>query len=268
LNGLGANVDLSGLVNLTTLCLAKCKLTGTLTLPNVGKLVTLNLHANPGLNSIANIPGNANSLGGIRAFDCDSLDVDLSSLTSYSQFSISKWASVVIDISGRTITNSFNSAGGITIIQCPNLTQIVLPANTPNFTFSGQYLHIYSNPLLSSVVNLDKVGMTNQLFYAYGCSLNIAFPFNSNFKPNTIKIQDNGMSQANVDATINNLYSIRTEHVAGTKSLDIGGSNSAPGGIYQAPAGFVLGVDDGLPASAKEQVYVLVNNYAWAITMN
>jgi hypothetical protein len=53
-----------------------------------------------------------------------------------------------------------------------------------------------------------------------------------------------------------------------TKSLNIAGTNAEPSGTYQAPAGFVQGSNDGTPASAKEQLYVLVNNYGWTMTFN
>lgn len=78
------------------------------------------------------------------------------------------------------------------------------------------------------------------------------------------------MSSANVDSTINNIYTNKTKWNSYTvaKSINIAGSNAAASGIYQAPAGFVLGVSDGAPASAKEQIYVLVNNYGWTITYN
>ncbi len=42
--------------------------------------------------------------------------------------------------------------------------------------------------------------------------------------------------------------------------------NSVPSGTYQAPSGFVKNSSDGTPASAQEQMYVLVENYDWAIS--
>lgn len=98
----------------------------------------------------------------------------------------------------------------------------------------------------------------------------MTFPFGTNnFCPGNISIQNNALSQPNVDATIENIYNNRgADWGSGTKSLTISGTNATPSGTYQAPAGFVLGSSDGSPASAKEQAYVLVNNYDWQIVMN
>lgn len=45
------------------------------------------------------------------------------------------------------------------------------------------------------------------------------------------------------------------------------GYNTRPTGIYQQPAGFVLGSNNGSPASPMEMVWVLVNQYKWKITL-
>lgn len=45
------------------------------------------------------------------------------------------------------------------------------------------------------------------------------------------------------------------------------GMNTRPTGTYQQPTGFILGSDNGSPASPMEMVWVLVNQYKWKITL-
>ena len=45
------------------------------------------------------------------------------------------------------------------------------------------------------------------------------------------------------------------------------GYNVRPTGTYQQPAGFILGSNNGTPASPMEMVWVLVNQYKWKITL-
>ena len=66
------------------------------------------------------------------------------------------------------------------------------------------------------------------------------------------------------EALIDNFYQNRAlrNSVLNTDLSGVG--NATPSGIFQAPAGYVqadIGVsgNDGTPASAKEQIYVLVN---------
>jgi hypothetical protein len=268
-NGLGEDLDLTPLVNVTQLYLSNCKLKGTLTLPNsTNRINDLQLFSNPLLEGINNI-SNHNTLN-IRATNCNSLNVDLSTLTSYNQISISHWVNEVLDISGRTTTAFFsNSSGGFNVTSCPNLTTIIFPIASNRFTFGTvSIFNINNNPLLSTVTNLNNCVMNSGTFNAFNCSLDIEFPFSSTFRPTSISINNNNMGISNVDATINNIYTVRSSFVTSAKSINIAGSNAAPSGTFQAPTGFVLGVSDGTPASAKEQVFVLINNYNWSITMN
>ena len=51
------------------------------------------------------------------------------------------------------------------------------------------------------------------------------------------------------------------------------GTNTAPPGTLQAPAGFIPRTEtdsgnDGTPASVQEMIFVLINNYNWSITTN
>src|SRR5687767_11513245 len=79
----------------------------------------------------------------------------------------------------------------------------------------------------------------NNQFRFHSNALDIIFPFGTNnFIPNFIEIQNNGMSQANADATINNIVTNASDwDIYSTKNLNIGGDNASPSGSYQAPPG-------------------------------
>jgi hypothetical protein len=283
-NGLGSNPSFVSLSNLTTLGVSNCKINGTLTLPSsTNKIVTIEAFGNTGMTSIANFSNHSSSIVVIRAENCNSLNLELSGLTNYNNFIAGHWANSIVDISNRTATSSIATTGGIQFANFPNLHTIKLPASTSNFTFNGQGVHFFSNPQLTGITNLSTIGMGTTVatcnIYS-NSSLNISFPFNTTFRPSIINISSNNMSQANVDTTIDNLYTIRSSYSNAAKSLNIAGTNSTPSGTYQAPAGYVQanGVtvgNDGTPASAKEQIYVLVNQnidntttkkYNWTIT--
>ena len=273
-NGLGNNPSFSDLTNCKFIYLQYCKLTGTLTLPtSTNILQRLGIQSNTGLTTIANLDNHFTSLTTIYAEECSSLTLpSLSGLTNYNQILVTELQNTTINISGRTLTNGMNSAGGnVVITDCSNLTTLILPPATANFTIvrvSGGF-NVSNNTGLTTITNLDQSGQSEISFNAFNNALNITFPFNSNFRPSVINIQDNGMSVVNVDASINNLYAVRASYVTLlVKSMNISGTNGAVTGTYQAPAGFVLGVSDGTPASAKEEIYVLVNNYDWTITYN
>ena len=63
--------------------------------------------------------------------------------------------------------------------------------------------------------------------------------------------QDNVLSQADVDTNLLNIYNRRASFTNTTPSLNIGGTNSAPGGIYQYSAN---------PSTGKEFIYALEND--------
>jgi hypothetical protein len=94
-------------------------------------------------------------------------------------------------------------------------------------------------------------------------------------------VQGNGMNVTNVDGTIDSIYqnSAKWDRTV-VHILNIAGTNATPSGSYAAPSGYIQadGVtngNDGSPVSAKEQMYVLVNQnvdltttkkYNWTIT--
>lgn len=274
-NGLGANPNFSGLTNAQTLNLNKCGFSGTLTLPNVARAVILNLSFNPLLTSVANLSSHGSTLQQLFTTSCTGLTFSItSSFTAIRAIFIDDCKVSNLDLSGK------NNTGQMTVLtrNCPLLQSIIFSNTSANNVIignGGERFSIFNCPNLTGITNLDKVSYSTNTgtnnFHAYNCALNMTFPFGtSNFVPNNIRIEGNGMSVSNVDATISNVYTNRTKWstYATAKSMNIGSTNGIPTGTYQAPAGFVLGSNDGTPASAKEQVYVLVNNYGWTITMN
>ena len=122
---------------------------------------------------------------------------------------------------------------------------------------------VYSNSLLTAIT-FQTTGAITNTFRANSCGLDITFPLGTkifcNEAVNGIRIQNNGMSVANVDATIDNLYTNRAAfNNTVNKLLDISGTNGAVTGTYQAPVDYVQGGTDGTPASQKEKIYVLKN---------
>ena len=84
-----------------------------------------------------------------------------------------------------------------------------------------------------------------------------------------IRIIGCGLSQANVDATINNLYDVRSFLGTNTGNVNLsGGTSATPGGDFQATAGFMEGASDGIPTTPQEKMYVLEKNYNLIVTTN
>jgi hypothetical protein len=63
--------------------------------------------------------------------------------------------------------------------------------------------------------------------------------------------QDCGLAQATVDAIAQGIYTRRSAFTNATPALNIGGTNAAPGGVYQ---------DGDPPATGKEYLYEIIND--------
>jgi hypothetical protein len=275
--GFGANVSFASLVNCTMMWLDSCGLTGSLTIPNVAKLTELSVSGNTGLTNIVNLTSHATTLQRFNTINCTSYTFAITNVfTSLFLIYINNCGITSIDLSGKTNTSVQSSR--FVVQGNPSLTQITFPPTLAACLFvSGAGVDIRNNPLLTNITNMENMnwasvtGNINNTFYCLNNALNITFPFGTNsFIPRLMDISNNGMSNANVNATITSLYNNRTKWSTYTiaKSFNIGGTNAAATGTYQAPAGFVLASNDGTPASPKEMLYVLVNNYAWSITYN
>lgn len=272
-DGLGNDVNFDSLA-LITLTACSCKMTGTLTVQR-SAIVTLRVSDN---NLAAIVPSSGSNFPNVvelRAALNPLLNFDFTKIPAATTYIVNGIGTAVIDISNRTAITPIGAfiVGGSSV-----LTQIVFPALAANcIVNTGISISANFSPLLTSVLNLDKISYpsANLLlnsprdFDFQNNALNMVFPIGTgSFLPASIQIQNNGMSQANVEATLDNIYTNRAKWVGTVraKSLNIGGTNATPTGTYQAPAGFVLGSNDGTPASIREKIYVLVNNYGWTIT--
>ena len=271
-NGLG-DVDISGLVNLTIFYAGKCKIT-SLTLPNVNKLTNLEIGDNPALTGITNL----NSHTGLiifRALSCSGLTATIgSSFTALTDVRISKSLISSIDLSGKNTTSQLIA---VVAENCPNLTTVTYPTTQARARYSNSNNCIINdNPLLTTLVNFDQINYNsfgnNGVTITGNDILNVEFPFGiNNFIPSIIAVNDNALDTSNVDGTLDNIFANKTKwslYLNNSKSLNIGGTNSYATGLYEAPSGFIQGSADGTPTTAAEQIYVLVNNYAWTITFN
>jgi hypothetical protein len=271
--GFGNNVSLTGLINCTIIFLDSCGLTGNLTLPNVSKLIRLTTSGNTGLTNITNLLSHSNTLQYFQTINCTSYTFSITNVfTSLIFMSFINSGITSVDLSGKTIGSFINR---MNIYNCSALTQITFPTTIALSTInSGTLIQIYNNPNLSNIINMENINWSatsnNNQFIAYSCSLNITFPLGvNNFIPRVTEIQNNSMNTTNVDATITSIYNNKSKwSVYTTKNLNISGNNAAATGTYQAPVGFVLNTTDGTPASVKEMIYVLVNNYSWTISYN
>lgn len=190
-----------------------------------------------------------------------------------------------IGITSLDLSNVKKIGGSLIFRDNTALTSITFPStasDTDISAFHAQYCNLTGTLDLSKLTNLggdfnirDNPNLTDLIlptapkafgsFQAITTGLNKTLPIGTKIIATTIAINNCGMTQANVDGNINNLYVNRLafDNTQG-KHFNIGDSNAAPSGTYQAPAGYIqatTGVvgDDGTPASAKEQIYVLLN---------
>jgi hypothetical protein len=242
-----------------------CQIKGT-------NVLTLWVNHNPLLTSLLSSTGVFPGTLNLQLHQCPLLNFDFLQLRNFSVMNATNIGNTVVDLSnvGSATITTFSLSG------CANLTEVRFPTTPLNIAFNISQVSLFDNPNLSSLPNVENMkfltgSSSTKNFYAYNCALNITFPFGTNeFTPPRINIQNNGMSVANVDATITNIYNNRGKwvpfSVGGGKQLIIGGTNASPTGIFQAPAGFSLGVSDGTPASVKEMLYVLNQNYGFAVS--
>lgn len=271
---LGSNGVLSGLTNLSTLLMGDCGITGDWVLPANNTLTIIGIGFNTGLTSLINLEAQT-GLQIFRANGCTSLDFEIgNTFTSLLDLRIVDTPVTSVVLSGKTSTGLLVAV----IVDGTPITTLTMPRTelTGKFTNSHAFNGVGCTGL-TTINNLEFVGYNSRNVHAQfqfnGCSLNTAIPFGSNnFVPTNILIQDNNISKSNIDAIISNVYTNRTKWStfisSVNKQINMGGNNAPPTGIYQAPTGFVLGSNDGSPANAQEQLYVLVNNYSWTITFN
>jgi hypothetical protein len=286
---LDSNLDLSRLINLSgTISIYASKLSGTLTLPTgrtANGITRLDIYSNTGLTNVLNTSV-MNLLTDLRAYDTQ-INIDFKPLTKIKTIQLYNTKQSIIDLSAND--DGVNFFSDMLLYDNVELREIIWTTGVTvgRFGPSGD-LNAYNCPILSGFTNIENVGWANQvagtnIFHVYNTNLNITFPFGINqFYPRQINISNNGMSLANVDATIDSIYQNRDVWSGYTaiRTLNIAGTNAAPSGSYVAPSGYIQADavtvgNDGTPANALEQVYVLVNQnidlsttkkYNWTIT--
>lgn len=280
-NGLGSNLDFSGFPNLGACLVNSCKVGGVVKLGPV--MTGLYVRDNP----VTGVDGTGPvTLAAIRAGLCPNFYFDWTRCTINDLVLIEQTSSTVQTVVDLRIKTGTNPWIGIVAASMPNLTTINLPTTTAkgvitvsNTVNSGGII-VSSNPLLTTLTDLDKISWSTLTHASVGrgfsvgnnSSLNMVFPIGvNNFLPTGITLFGlTSITRANLEATVNNHYTNRakwnTTLVA--RAVNMGGSTPAVTGIYRAPAGFVLGSNDGTPATPKEKLYVLANNYSWAFTFN
>jgi hypothetical protein len=265
-NGLGANWNFSAMTQLITLGANSSKLSGTLTLPSTSTLSRVafldnNVTGITGVNTftglIVLLPGNNPNF----TFDFTRVPA-IYSLLIYNGGNGNNTALTLLDLSARTSTGvmATNIAttdvnGGLgywfRVSECTNLTEIRFPTTTARCTFTNvgtsNSCNFSFNPALTTLVNHTNItyaGFASQSYYYSfnDCALNINFQIGLNSTlPHVMSLQNNGMSQVNVDLNIDNIYQNRARwngYGSWGKSLNISGTNSAPTGSFVAPTGF------------------------------
>lgn len=129
-----------------------------------------------------------------------------------------------------TITSTKN------IPKCNNLTSLKLQTNV------GQ------------VLNLSFLSTKLAIVWAYGCGAGITGSIRHMLLATSINLRENGASQAQVDAWIDDLWQNRD--VMAICAVDLNGTNTAPSGVYQEATP---------PTTGNEKVFDLVENYGWTV---
>jgi hypothetical protein len=269
-NGIGNNPDFSGLVNCVDLFLANCKAAGTLTLANVNKIVRLSVAFNTGLTAFANLTAHT-TLTQLVAHGCTALVFAITNVfTALNNIRVSSTKVTSIDLTGKTTTS-----GGLTVVidAAPDITEIKFPTTQARAliaTASGQVIQITNCPSLTSLVNLDQLnwqttGATNNQLTLTGNALNQFLPIGSNnCIPSTILCANNGISAANMDATLINMAqnADKWDVYSVSKVFTGNGTNAAPTGVYAPPA------TPGVYANGREAQYYLTVTKGWTINVN
>ena len=156
---------------------------------------------------------------------------------------------------------SFASCTALTYLYC-NSNQFT--GELPSFASCTALVNFYgnSNQFTGELPSFASCTALTYLYYYSNQFSGIAPIFNMPTDATQLQMQINNF--ASFEALIDNFYQNRVLRNS-VLSVDLSGANNAtPSGIFQAPAGYVqadTGVNgnDGTPVSAKEQIFVLVN---------
>lgn len=122
---------------------------------------------------------------------------------------------------------------------------------------------------LSNLVKLRILDCTK----GYNMETNLPADLQNCVKLKTLGFTGVYRTTARVDAFITNLYNFINTYASktGSNTLPFRGINTnctfiTPSGTFQQPIGYVAGVSNGAPASPKEMLWVLINQYGHTIT--
>ena len=124
---------------------------------------------------------------------------------------------------------------------------------------------------ISNLINLEELNVANTPLL----SNSIPSYFNSFQLLKIVNRSGSLKTTTDADAWVNNWYdfTVTNTPISGSNTLQFRGMNHnisnqtlndgvvAPSGIYQQPIDFVIGIDNGTPATPKEKIWVMVNQY-------
>lgn len=213
--------------------------------------------------------------------------ISITSCTALTTLDISNWTSLAtLTIGSNTLLNSLtlpiNNYLPGTNISCTSNVSIT-SLDFSNFV-AGSTVTVTGNSTLTSLIlpSLTGSGYTDTAYNVSGNAI-LNQSYDVPFATRSFNASNCSINTINLDSIINYIYSNKTSYTyaAGTKSLTLTGTNMGiPTGTYQAPAGYIQANNstvgnDGTPANAKEQIYVLVNQnidntitkkYKWSIS--
>jgi hypothetical protein len=162
------------------------------------------------------------------------------------------------DVTGSIAGWTFNSE-----LKTLDLGQTDMTGAMPALPLSTTILDVANTTVSVDLSTFNFHGAFIRLF-ATGCTVTGSPDFSSAALLQYFHVDDCGLSQAAVDAIVSDIYSNRAVFTQSTGPfLEIGGTNSAPSGVYQYAA---------TPTTGKEMIYALVNDddaegfQKWTIT--
>lgn len=215
--------------------------------------------------------GGNNLVGSITNFAVDAF-------TAMTYLYLDTNASLAGDISGWTWPNtvqriglySCGVGGDLTSVTWPtSLTFLLLHFSSVSGSPAGwtipansSRIYIYNTSMSGSMAGMP-INSNMLLLFMNDNALSGAPDLSANTKLSQFKIEDNALSQADVDAVLLEVYTRRMGFTDATPELLIHGTNAAPSGVYQYAA---------VPSTGREYEYALENDddaegfNIWAIT--
>ena len=270
---IGSILDLSNYKNLDALDAENCtglnEIIFSSLLSKTREVRTIRIGNNSNLNTLTNLANNQGILTIVHD-SCPLLDVDYTLLPNIRSMTGGSSGQTVVDLTNRI---SALTMVAISFTGATALTQFIFPINAVNATNQGNLTISGANVFTGFInFNVHTLTVSNRLFSVTNCAIfNQALDFTDRYYA-TIDLRSNAIDQSNIDSIIDSIYTNRVAHTAFNSLSETlrleGGTNAVPTGIFQAPAGFVLGSNDGTPVSPQERIFVLVNNYGWTISTN